>query len=124
MLLQVWLQFYFNLGTDVYVANNDKGKDNEIFFSSPGGEIKTYLLPSNTDNEPFFNGAMNNVNSPPATPTLNQQQEIRIVNKITLCLEYSTPQDYNMDSLQMYTRLLFINRPTFSTDYGLQDLFS
>ena len=41
-------------GTDVYVTNNEKGRDNEIFLSSSGGEIRTYLLPSQTNENQLY----------------------------------------------------------------------
>ena len=35
----------------MYVTNHEKQRDNEIFLSSPDGEIRTYLLPSTNDTE-------------------------------------------------------------------------
>ena len=57
-------------GTDVYVSAGEKGKDNEVFFSSHGGEIKTYLIPSNVENEPFANLPVT-----PSTPMLSRPDE-------------------------------------------------
>lgn len=71
------------IGTDVYVSNNDKGKENEIFFSSPGGEIKTYLLPSSADNEQILSTPMNITSPTPATPTISQQADVR---KVFVCI--------------------------------------
>lgn len=36
----------------MYVTNNRDGRDNEIFLSSSGGEIRTYLLPSTAESAP------------------------------------------------------------------------
>ena len=50
-------------------------------MSSPGGEILTYLLPTNTENNSLSQMAMaNNVTTPttPTTPTLTQQPDFRL----------------------------------------------
>ena len=63
------------------MKNGEKGNENEIFLSSPGGEILTYLLPTNTENNSLSQMAMaNNVTTPttPTTPTLTQQPDFRL----------------------------------------------
>lgn len=51
----------------MYVTNNERGRDNEIFMSSPSGQIRTYLLPSANDNAASFPA---NAAAGPATPPL------------------------------------------------------
>ena len=52
----------------------ENGKENEVYFSSPGGEIRTYLLHSPNDTEqPYVNEP-----SAPATPLISQQDEFRL----------------------------------------------
>ena len=79
----------------MYVTNNRDGRDNEIFLSSSGGEIRTYLLPSTAESAPVppvppvpsvpsgsqglagplgLVGAM----SPPFTPKLNPPELCRV----------------------------------------------
>ena len=63
----------------MYVTNNRDGRDNEIFLSSSGGEIRTYLLPSTTEptqsptGAQGFSGPLGTAGamSPPFTPKLN-----------------------------------------------------
>ncbi|CBK23498.2 uncharacterized protein [Blastocystis hominis] len=89
-------------GTDVYVTNNRDGRDNEIFLSSSGGEIRTYLLPSTTESPQVpsgsqgLTGPMASVGamSPPYTPKLNPSELSGV----------STPLDFGLselDSMQM-----------------------
>lgn len=59
-------------GTDVYVTNNERGRDNEIFLSSSGGEIRTYLLPSTNDSSQLYPPSIPNTPmSAPVNPSLN-----------------------------------------------------
>lgn len=58
----------------MYVTNNERGRDNEIFLSSSGGEIRTYLLPSTTENEPIRTLATPHPGTPPLTPSLQQPE--------------------------------------------------
>lgn len=84
-----------SVGTDVYVTNNRDGRDNEIFLSSSGGEIRTYLLPSTAESAPVppapsassvpqgsqgLAGPMGSVGAmtPPFTPKLNQSELCRV----------------------------------------------
>lgn len=68
----------------MYVTNNERGRDNEIFLSSSGGEIRTYLLPSSSDASQLYPPSIPNtpmnapVNPPvpasvPATTPLTPQ---------------------------------------------------
>lgn len=56
----------------MYVTNNERGRDNEIFMSSPSGQIRTYLLPSNQDNQaPIYPETVaTNPSTPPMTPRI------------------------------------------------------
>ena len=58
----------------MYVTNNERGRDNEIFLSSSGGEIRTYLLPSTTENEPIRTLATPHPGAPPLAPSLQQPE--------------------------------------------------
>lgn len=82
----------------MYVTNNRDGRDNEIFLSSSGGEIRTYLLPSTAESAPVppvppvpsvpsgsqvpqgLAGPMGSVGamSPPFTPKLNPSELCRV----------------------------------------------
>ena len=60
------------VGTDVYVTNHEKQRDNEIFLSSPDGEIRTYLLPSTNDVNQIHPPSI--PNTPLGTQTPRMQQ--------------------------------------------------
>lgn len=85
----------------MYVTNNRDGRDNEIFLSSSGGEIRTYLLPSTAESAPVppvppvpsvpsgsqvpqgsqgLAGPLGSVGamSPPFTPKLNPPELCRV----------------------------------------------
>lgn len=85
----------------MYVTNNRDGRDNEIFLSSSGGEIRTYLLPSTAESAPVpqvpsgsqvpqalqvpsgsqgLAGPMGSVGAmtPPFTPKLNPSELCRV----------------------------------------------
>ena len=85
----------------MYVTNNRDGRDNEIFLSSSGGEIRTYLLPSTAESAPAppvpsgsqvpqalqvplgsqgLAGPMGSVGAmtPPFTPKLNPSELCRV----------------------------------------------
>lgn len=53
------------------MTNNEKGRDNEIFLSSSGGEIRTYLLPSQTsENQLYPPSIPNTPMTAPMTPQI------------------------------------------------------
>lgn len=60
------------------MKNGEKGNENEIFLSSPGGEILTYLLPTNTENNSLSQMAMANNVTTPTTPSFTQQPDLRL----------------------------------------------
>ena len=101
-----------SVGTDVYVTNNRDGRDNEIFLSSSGGEIRTYLLPSTTESPQVpsgsqgLTGPMASVGamSPPYTPKLNPSELCRVGIGKSWIAGVSTPLDFGLselDSMQM-----------------------
>lgn len=96
----------------MYVTNNRDGRDNEIFLSSSGGEIRTYLLPSTTEPAPVppgsqgLAGPMGSVGamSPPFTPKLNPSELCRVRRGELWIAGVSTPLDFGigeLDSMQM-----------------------
>ena len=66
-------------GTDVYVTKNEKGRDNEIFLSSSGGEIRTYLLPSQTNENQLYPPSIPNT---PMTAPMPTQMSIPMVSQM------------------------------------------
>ena len=66
-------------GTDVYVTNNEKGRDNEIFLSSSGGEIRTSLLPSQTNENQLYPPSIPNT---PMTAPRPTQMSIPMVSQM------------------------------------------
>lgn len=116
-------------GTDVYVTNNEKGRDNEIFLSSSGGEIRTYLLPSQTNENQLYPPSIPNT---PMTAPMPTQMSIPMVSQMApqmmapMTPQLATPTPLPGDSQTME---LPMTQPDssqllgFSADYGLQDLF-
>ncbi|KAK8833217.1 hypothetical protein WA577_002831 [Blastocystis sp. JDR] len=102
-------------GTDVYVTNNERGRDNEIFMSSPSGQIRTYLLPSNQDNQaPIYPETVaTNPSTPPMTPRIVPPE-----------IPSSNPQvDTPMNTMNTMNGMDSMPMPSFSTDFNIQDLF-
>ena len=92
----------------MYVTNNERGRDNEIFLSSSGGEIRTYLLPSTTENEPLYNPATPHPATPPFTPSLQQPELGRKKGVFMSVAPLSTPLEFgtnDLDSMQMLVRI-------------------
>ena len=118
-------------GTDVYVTNNERGRDNEIFLSSSGGEIRTYLLPSSTDTSQLYPPSIPNTPmSAPGNPTTLAPVAPPLTPQLapTSGIVASTPpMDFNLSQADPSQMLELGGRVTrrlgFSNDYGLQDLF-
>lgn len=101
-------------------------------MSSPSSQIRTYLLPSNQDNQPpsYPDNTVANPTTPPLTPRI-APPEIRMWWVHVLWVASSIPQMDTpmntmggMDSMPMFDPLGGMKcSPSFSTDFNIQDLF-
>ena len=129
----------------MYVTNHEKQRDNEIFLSSPDGEIRTYLLPSTNDANQIHPPSIPNTPLGTQTPRMQQTPTtglgiIENEGRVTYRSVYTytglfagrilSNVGIRVHSILYYQVFIIIvsgsiviYRMGFSNDYALQDLY-